>query len=240
MLFFFFVLISTSLTANVPYRLRPSAQAQNGRMSHAEINQKDSFKFARAVEEEDPPVSNAPEMSYGGGQVMTNPVKLYVIYFGDWTTSQIEDVDYFLNNIGASDWYGINRKYFKPVFGNDDKYISSNVSIAKRIQVPGTAKDLSRNYADTKDYRPVFEKYLDEKVFDEDPDAIYMLLTSFLHADDCGMHNYFDRNNKNLKWIYIGLDPENSSCGISWVPSINGKLDGLFSTIAHDLAETTR
>jgi hypothetical protein len=45
-----------------------------------------------------------------GAKVLTDPVKLYYIYYGSFTPAQKAILENFGNNVGKSPWYNINRR----------------------------------------------------------------------------------------------------------------------------------
>lgn len=44
-----------------------------------------------------------------GAPVLTGPVRLYYIYYGDWSDQQKEILEHFGDNVGDSDWYTIQK-----------------------------------------------------------------------------------------------------------------------------------
>ena len=171
---------------------------------------------------------------------MTKPVKLYVIYYGSWKTDQIEKINYFLNNLGKSDWYAINRKYYQVDAKGKKTYISDQMSIAKSVIIPGTMETIFSKLPFYDDYSPIITEQLKKKVFPEDEDALYAILTPFLtNSYFCGIHDYYKRGNKNLKWFYAGLGSKGSGCDSPGVNPVNGGLDNLLSTAAHEIVEAT-
>ena len=186
----------------------------------------------------------APELHYFGGPVMTDPVKLYVVYYGDWAEKAISDTNYFLNNIGKSNWYSITRKYFKWGPNGEKIPISDQISVQKSIVIPGTRQTLNATVPVSTDHSPLINQLLNSNTFPEDPTAIYLVLTSFMFAYDfCGIHGSFNRNNRNLKWFYTGYPETGSGCGSQWwvgYNTLNGDYDMFLGTVSHELVETTR
>ena len=185
-----------------------------------------------------------PELYYFWGEVMTDPVKLYVVYYGNWTTKAVSDTNYFLNNIGKSDWYSINRKYYGYDSNGKTINISDQISVQKSIVMPGTMANYSAINPTTTDHSPLIIQLLDSKTFPEDSTAIYVVLTSFMiEYQFCGYHNYFFRNNIGLKWFWVQLPEPGSGCGSQWwvgYKTLNGDYDIFLGTVSHELVETTR
>ena len=55
--------------------------------------------------------TKTPVILYHGGPVMVNPKDLYVIYYGNFTSTQHSILDNFLQNLGGSSAYNVNSEY---------------------------------------------------------------------------------------------------------------------------------
>ena len=65
-----------------------------------------------------------------GGKVLTEPVNMYLIYYGNWTLTDTAIVDNFVENLGASEWYVTNTKYYEQSSRNSEKvYVQPNVCL---------------------------------------------------------------------------------------------------------------
>ena len=43
-------------------------------------------------------------MHYYGGQLMTAPIPVYLIFYGSWNASTVTDIEHFVRVLGGSDW----------------------------------------------------------------------------------------------------------------------------------------
>ena len=60
---------------------------------------------------------------------MTDQVNIYLIYYGNWTSTDEAIVNNFVENLGASDWYITNTKYYEQdQRGGEKIYVKPNVS----------------------------------------------------------------------------------------------------------------
>jgi hypothetical protein len=81
-------------------------------------------------------------MMYFGGPVMTAPINVYVIWYGQWSdTSTAPIVQNFISNLGGSPWFKINSLYFQQsgVANNDAGIIPSTSSRRKFRSHPAQA-----------------------------------------------------------------------------------------------------
>jgi hypothetical protein len=63
-----------------------------------------------------------------GGKVLTDPVNMYLIYYGNWTVNDVAIVDNFVENLGASEWYVTNTKYYEQSSkGSEQVHVKPNV-----------------------------------------------------------------------------------------------------------------
>lgn len=53
-------------------------------------------------------------MAYNGGPVLTNPINVYFIWYGNWTDKNTQPIlESFINGLGASPWFAITAQYYQ-------------------------------------------------------------------------------------------------------------------------------
>lgn len=163
---------------------------------------------------------------YHGGKVMTNPIHVYLIWYGGWagkpTTLIIED---FIKNFSSSNWYNTNLLYYQNIISDSGleasadadldsstliEYVSPQVFLTQEVFMPyqyGT----SLSQPDIQEI--VFKKIL-SKELPLDPDGLYLVITdknvsqhwmlqSFCN-DYCGWHYYETYKNVSIKYGFVG------------------------------------
>ena len=201
---------------------------------------------------------------HANGTVISSP-NVYVIWYGNWAGTPCTDksstsnttpgiINYMINNLGASNWYSINKTYFQ-VLNNSVTYVKPTIPIAGCLATSSLGTTLNTPFAwDTKSH------YINEVVtyglnngLPTDSNGIYLVLTSadiivngFVNsgsAQFCGYHDNMTAPNgtTNVLLATIG-DPGAAigSCsgqqGVSPNNNVNG--DAMASVIAHELVET--
>ncbi len=193
-------------------------------------------------------VSN-PIAYYGGDLIQTPTV--YVIWYGNWNSTDGSDtpagqqiVRDFLNSIGGSPYFNINKTYSTNGFNITGKVIfggeyfdsgssgttlrdSSFLTIVNHALTVGTATNKALPY---------------------NPDGVYFVLTSAANinysgfcSQFCGWHSSDYVNAGQARYSFVGNAKKClSSCSAQSVNSPNGNpgVDGMVSVIAHELEET--
>lgn len=189
-----------------------------------------------------------------GNPVLTGDVNVYYIYYGNWTDSQKDILENFMNNIGESDWYGINRKYY---YQQDN--FSEKVPVSGAVILKKTVDDFySRgHHLSGNDIPEIIEEKIDSKELPEDTSAVYFVLTSgdvyeSIRSDlgkasfctsYCGYHVSWEL--KSSKRIFYAQVGNPTRCLSGCAPTMNSKLspnndigvDGMISALAHELVE---
>lgn len=167
-------------------------------------------------------------ISYHGGPVMTNPVKVYYVWYGDWKgNSATVILKHLARNIGKSDWFSINTDYYQqtsiipiPGDGGDaggsdagtiTAYATDQISLAKSIDV---GYPHGANLSD-KDIVTIITEAIDNKLLPLDPNGAYFVLTS-VDVDQnisgwwtfcnsfCGWHDHTVINGVDIKLSFVG------------------------------------
>jgi hypothetical protein len=191
-----------------------------------------------------------------GAPVMINQVNLYHIYYGDWSDggaawnpslsgqALIED---FARNVGTSNWYKTNLKYYYQATSTSTKtYIKNAVvyggGVIDNYSLGATKKSLS----DLEIRQIVVNHISDFNGGSPDPNGVYFVLTSpdvtassgFCNKY-CGWHTYTDLSTVKVKFSFTGLPPSGCACYGQTSGSPNGLLaiDAMLSVYAHELVE---
>jgi hypothetical protein len=182
------------------------------------------------------------DMVYHGGPVMTNPVKVYYIWYGSFSADTMDIMKNYVKSLSTSKWWSINRSYGV----NDITYGTST-----------TVKALSGSLS-TAGLRKVIQKVLDKKVIPMSSDNVYVVLTdptisvydttpgSFEFCIDvCGWHDFMTYNATNIKYAFIGSPKKcPTACSVlaadsSDAPNGNFEADSMINVVGHELAEVT-
>lgn len=184
--------------------------------------------------------SPAAPMRYHGGPVMTGPIRLYVLWFGDWSPNRRRQqiLVHFMSNL-TSPWFAINRGYPD----SRGRRVANSVRLARQVSVAAPA---GRRRVTDADLAAAVRRSLEERRLPADASGIYVVLTSksvdkvgFL-TRHCGWHDYFWFGSTSIKYAFVG-DPTGPSlrvCAPQAVsPNGDAGADAMASTIAHEIAE---
>lgn len=204
------------------------------------------------------------EIKYGSGYVMTDPVHVYLIWYGSWNNNTtVPIVEDFIIGLNGSPYFSLTSAYYElypvdmiarthagvhgKIFATDRLIFSKSVFVD---YVYGTTLN-DDNIFDIVNYA------IDNRGLPTDPTAIYLVLTS---ADVlqggfggfcgyyCGWHDHRVLNANDIKFGFIG-DPGRclDGCtpkrryeeyGMTHSPNFNWSADGMVSVIGHELTET--
>ena len=138
-----------------------------------------------------------------GGTVLADTVNIYAIYYGKWTDSDIDLVNDFISNVGSSQWYKVNMKYYYQANQATKRtYVTDQVKLAGFvIDDYSLGHKLSPNDS-------VVKYHLNRKSFPIDSFGVYFLFTSQdVEVDGfcsqyCGLHDFIKYANST---IYYGI-----------------------------------
>ena len=188
-----------------------------------------------------------------GAPVMINP-NIYVIWYGTWGTNPCSQtgnttpaiVNDLLSNVGATNWYGINTRYYSQSSPTALKQYVTNV-----VRPSGCISDTASLGKANPSIAAIVDQALTSNALPRDTNGLYFVLTSsdvkvsgFL-TGFCGYHSYFNPSystTSRIKFSFVG-DATTSlgSCsGQTSVtsPNSNPAADAMTSVIAHELVET--
>ncbi|KAH6561745.1 hypothetical protein BASA50_000489 [Batrachochytrium salamandrivorans] len=186
-----------------------------------------------------------------GAPLLTGPLNVYFIFYGDWTSAQKSIVTDFTSGLGRSDWWTTSKKYYYQADSS-----SSKVYIDGQVNVAGSVSD---NYSIGKsqsgnDLGNLVQKYISDGTFPEDRNAVYYILNSedvseaalgsSFCSGYCGYHSSTTlKSGSEVYYALSGKLPESCISGCAPPPnqsiSPNGDVgvDAMLSVLAHELTE---
>jgi len=177
-----------------------------------------------------------------GGLVLVNPMQVYIIYYGtSFTniTSLRSQLAYFINNLGATPWFG-----FTTALTN-----SAGVHISSALSFGGDVvqTNLNRGPNITIDiFKAIIADNLAANVFPASSNNVYIVIngegtvldTTAIGRDFCGTHNVMKFNNQN---IYVSLVVGNVKHLRTCYYAKNGPnselVNHVATTLAHEVIE---
>jgi hypothetical protein len=140
-----------------------------------------------------------------------------VIYYGSFSVSQKETLQTFLDGLSQTAWWNVLGRYFYQSNPESPKiYVNGPMFVATTVSNNYTlGKILKGN-----DIPDLIQSYIDQKIFSEDSNAVYLFLTaadvkqtliaergalSFCE-DYCGFHLSANlRSGKAIQYAHIGV-----------------------------------
>jgi hypothetical protein len=193
-------------------------------------------------------------IAYAGGTVMTNPVKVYLVYYGSWTTTQAQQaisiINTFVTNLGTSQWWNIQTTYYQPNPSTGARtYIKNGVTLGGYAV---TGLDSANGGASLTDAQVsyIISAQISSGKLPYSADAVYLMISSpevyqtgFCTAD-CGWHSAAavkgTSNVMKYGWVGDATTQCPGACtafGGSISPNGNKGADGIISILAHEIAE---
>ncbi len=178
-------------------------------------------------------------IGYGGGPIMPGTPDVYFIWYGNWSGHDaLRVLPDLVTSLSGSPYFMINSRYTDSA----GRAVSGNVHYAGSVNdAYSGGKSLSESGVEA-----VVQRALSNGSFPANENAVYFVLTS---ADVqqpgfcfsyCGWHTYGTLSGKNIKYSWVG-NPEQcpSSCARPTpTPNANQGIDGMASTLSHELEET--
>jgi hypothetical protein len=191
-------------------------------------------------------------LAYGGGSVMTNPVRVYLVYYGSWTNTQaIGIINTFVTNLGTSQWWNIQTSYYFPNPTTGARtYVQNGVTLGGYVMVPIDNNNGGTSLVDS-GVSNIISNQINAGKLPFDNDGVYIMISSKevyesgFCSSDCGWHSaaYVTGTSKIMKYGWIGdasTQCPGSCTAFGSGPTPNGNLaaDGIVSVLAHEIAET--
>jgi hypothetical protein len=185
-------------------------------------------------------------INYHGGPVLKgNPVKFYVIWYGNWsgsgsnTMASVSLVEHFINTLGNTPYEKIATTY-----GDNTGNVSGNVTLGGHTFVVS-----STNLTDAS-LQTTVKNALTSGALPTDAGGVYFVLsssnineTSGFCTQYCGFHTHATLNGADIKYAFVG-NPDRcpSACEIQTTgpnsPSTGvGGADGMINVFAHEQFE---
>lgn len=172
-----------------------------------------------------------------GGPIMNQPMKINILYYGNFSLSSRNLLQSFINGLGQSKWWGISSKYGA----------TSNITLGTVLQKPA----ISKRMTDQDVYN-----HVRNSSWQLSPNDMYFVLTdssvdqpSGMCINYCGWHSFYKSTNsktkitQEFKFGYIGSTircPD--ACSVFNEPSNspNGdfEMDSMIAVLAHEITET--
>lgn len=182
---------------------------------------------------------------YNGGPVLGTPV-VYIIWYGNWNQNNGSDtpagqqiVRDFLNSIGGSPYFNINKSYS-----------TTATPVTGAVTFGGEASDTGSQGSKLTDSRvqAVVQRAITNNKLPKDSSGVYFVLTSSDVNESsgfctryCGWHTAAAISGADIKFSFVGnANRCLRSCAAQSVsPNSNPGVDGMVSVIAHELEEAT-
>lgn len=201
------------------------------------------------------PLSNSKDISYKmGGTVLTDPINVYVIYYGVWEDRAKSLIETFIKNIGASSWGSVMKEYYYQADANSTRrYVSGEIKLA------GTFSDYySQGYQlSGKATQKIVQTAFENLKMPKEKESIYLVLTdpdvsesrdhdigtATMCTDYCGYHSNSKLEGYEFYYAMVG-NPQQclGSCAdyynLRTSPNGMPAIDAMLSVIAHELVES--
>ncbi|TDK67250.1 hypothetical protein E2I14_05680 [Sapientia aquatica] len=182
------------------------------------------------------------QIVYHGGPVMTNPTKLYYIWYGNWSsyTKAQQILVAFGSGIGGTPAFNVNTSYTS----------AAGAKVVNNVQLAGQYSD---NYSKGKalsdqNILDVVTAAISSNSLPNDPNALYFVLTSpdvtetsGFGSQYCGWHANATIGANDVKYSFVGnpITIAPAGCGVnSPSPNGDGGADAMASVMYHELSET--
>ncbi len=185
-------------------------------------------------------------INYHGGPVLKgNPVKLYVIWYGNWagtgsnTAASVSLIEHFISSLGGSA-----IEHVATTYGDTTGNVSGNVSFGGHTFVNTTT-----NLTDAR-LKTTVSNAITSGALPKDANGVYVVLTSSninetsgFCTQYCGFHTHATIGGSDIKYAFVG-NPDRcpSGCEIQTTgpnsPSTGvGGADGLINVLSHEQFE---
>ena len=179
-------------------------------------------------------------IDYNGGPVMHGTVKVYFIWYGDWSQDPAASgiLSTWASSIGGTPYENINSTY-----GDANGNVSGLVSFA------GSTVSTSNfgNLLNDSNIASIVSNALTSHAIPTDTNAVYFVLTApgvgessgFL-SQYCGWHTYGTLSGSNIKYAFVGDAGTQSGCSVQFGKSPNNDppIDAMISVMSHELEES--
>ena len=184
--------------------------------------------------------SSSNGISYHGGPVLYNGVKVYLIWYGNWSGNTATSIlPTLVGGLSGSPYYNINTTYYDGL----NRKVPNLVTLGAQ-----TTDAYSQGKSNLSDgaINAIVARAISTNALPTDPNGLYMVLTSadvtksgFL-TQYCGWHTNGTINGADIKYSFVGNPGSNGACSVQTSVSPNGNVgaDAMASIMAHELEET--
>ena len=192
-------------------------------------------------------VNQGNGIDYNGGRVMPRNVKVYLIWYGNWTSGPspsdsqetVDLITTLINSIGGTPYEQINTTY-----GDATNDVTGQVSLGGTAKLPLYPNGSGLTDADV---LTVVKNLITRGRLPLDSNGVYFVLTttdvgetSGFCSAYCGWHKRANINRIDVKYSFVG-NPDRcpSSCEVQSIsPNNNSGGDGMASLVAGELNAT--
>jgi hypothetical protein len=185
-----------------------------------------------------------------GGAVLTGSTKVYIMYYGTWSSTQKNIVQTFISTLSSTAWFNIEKTYYyQPTRTGAKTYISGPLTLGATWNEGYSVGSSLRGAV----VPNLISTRITNGQLPKDPHGIYLFLSSYdvsesstasggsFCAQYCGYHYHFTIASVAYFYGFIG-NPKRclSGCaGKNVYASPTGDVgtDGMLSVIAHELVE---
>ena len=214
-----------------------------------------SYRPSQTVSSSPTVVSSADDIKYRGGLVYTGAMKIFNIFYGDFSgigSQTVSLTNYLAANLGTSAWYNVLTSYYRVVNGSK-VYVSGQLTFAGSYNLfPTWRKNTTTISAMRKD---VITHIFAKGITTPDPNTIYAVIFrgDFTVSssgrrwlqDWCGLHTgaYLANDANFYPMLLVGdlssVDPVDQFSCSSYSPYPNGNLaaDSVANIYAHKVSE---
>jgi Phosphate-induced protein 1 conserved region len=192
--------------------------------------------------------TKTPVILYHGGPVMVGPKDLYVIYYGNFTSTQHAILDNFLQNLGGSGAFNVNGEYFDASGNTIVNILNYSPTTDSFNDAYSLGKSLSGSFDTTIIHNAIANGHLPS-----DPNGIYILTISpdvqLPKSVWCAYHTHSSNivAGEDIKYAVAPDPPPSLYAGCSGnvanfadTSSPNGDIgmDAVADDLIHELSET--
>ena len=184
---------------------------------------------------------NSSLIRYHNGPVISGTVKVYYIWYGNWTNSPAQTIlGNLANSIGNSPYFNINTTYYST---------PPQTSVSGAVLNGGSVFDNYSHGTSLSDaaIQAIVTAQINSHALPNDPNGVYFVLTSAdvnetsgFCSQYCGWHTYGTIAGSTIKYAFVGNPARCLSACAQQSTSPNGDAgaDGMASIIAHELEES--
>jgi hypothetical protein len=220
---------------------RPTGRGQGEIDEEATQRQRDDIAAGRA------PTRSATVkgagINYHGGPVMNGLTKVYLLYYGSWTATQMGILNSFMQTLGGTPIYKTNTTYYSLAGTVKSPVINGVTLMASHVDNYSLGKTLSDASIKT-----LVSNAITAGWFPKDTNAVYFVLTapdvkesSGFGSQYCGWHTNGAIGGSDIKYAFVGNPATIAPAGCGVVnpsPNGDGGVDAMTSVIFHELSET--